>query len=91
MKACAICRDEYDDADVTPEGACLSCARKTAFASFAASCGLSRFPDPSGERYVYRTDGKFAGKKGECVDLMDDLWDALCRAKGRHDLILGKE
>jgi hypothetical protein len=76
--------------DITPSGSCWRCARAERFSAFAASCGLTRFPDPSGERYLYRLHGAIAGKKSEWVDFMDDLWNALVRAKGgADDLLLG--
>ena len=56
------------------------------FADFAKECGLTEFPDPDGERYVYRTDLSLYGKKIECTELIDELWNALARAKGRDDL-----
>jgi hypothetical protein len=88
---CHICGDQYDQADITPSGSCRWCARVERFSAFAASCGLTRFPDPSGERYLYRLNGDIAGKKSECLDFMDDLWNALVRAKGAAggDLVLG--
>lgn len=80
---------QFCDAYLTPEGVCESCADLAKFAAFAKTCGLTRFPDPSGERYVYRLDGRLAGKKSECPDFMEELWDALVRAKGGGgDLIL---
>ncbi len=61
------------------------------FADFARSCGLTRFPRPDGERYVYYLGGDCAGKKSEQSDFMDELWDALVRAKGGDkSLLLGR-
>ena len=63
------------------------------FAEFATECGLKNFPMPCGERYLYAVedyqDG-YACKKGEYVEFMDVLWNALARAKGRDDLTLGR-
>ena len=56
------------------------------FAAFAVEHGLERFPDPDGERYVYRTDLRCEGKKVECTDLIDELWNALVRSQGREEL-----
>lgn len=63
-------------------------AQKQAFSAFAAEVGLTRFPDPRGERYVYNIDGRCAGKKVEETDLMDELWNALVLTKGRRDLVI---
>lgn len=78
---CKSCGDKYD-APQSPDGVCERCRRKARFAAFAAACGLECYPDPAGERYLYDLDGGCAGKKGERVGFMDDLWDALVRAKG---------
>lgn len=67
-------------------GKCLDCERKQAFADFARKCGLDSYPDPTGERYMYDLDGRCCGKKIECVDSIDDLWNALARVMGRDDL-----
>ena len=56
------------------------------FANFAIEHGLDRFPVPDGERYIRRTDLSIAGKKVECTDLIDDLWNALVRSQGREEL-----
>ena len=56
------------------------------FSDFAKECGLELFPDPHGERYVYQLDLKCAGKKCECTELIDDLWNALARSNGREEL-----
>ena len=61
------------------------------FAAFAVEHGLMRFPDPDGERYVYRTDQSCDGKKVECTDLIDELWNALARSHGREDLCVPVE
>jgi hypothetical protein len=80
---CPLCREEYDE--LPQGGVCRWCEEKAAFSAFARSCGLTRFPDPSGERYVYDLNGRCEGKKGkkgENVRLIDELWNALVRAKG---------
>ena len=89
---CRVCRDEFDQLNgPTSSGACRSCARKKLFAAFAKACGLKRYPDPTGERYVYRTNGDLDGKKSECVDFMDELWNALVRAENANsDLLLNR-
>lgn len=79
MRKCPVCNGVYDDEDFTEAG---PCDEKQRFGAFAISCGLTRYPDPSGERYVYKTDGTLAGKKIECIDLIDELWNALVKAKG---------
>jgi hypothetical protein len=92
MKKCKTCGDRYEKADIAPDGVCRFCAEKKAFAAFAGSCGLTRYPDPSGERYVYGLDGTCDGKKSECVAFMDELWNALVRARGGDEgLLLKKE
>ncbi len=92
MKKCRICHNEYDARDILPGGLCIHCDRQRRFAAFARSCGLTRYPDPSGERYVYTVDGACAGKKSECIDFMDELWNALVEAKGKGgDLLIGEE
>ena len=63
--------------------------RDKQFALFAEENGLNKYPHPHGERYLFKTDGDCAGKKSENVEFIDDLWDALARAKGRNDLIIG--
>ncbi len=65
---------------------CVWCSQKRKFSDFAESCGLKRYPDPTGERYVYNLDGSCDGKKGECTDLIDELWNALAASKDRVDL-----
>lgn len=55
--------------------------RQKQFAELATAAGLSMYPDPTGERYLYKIDGRCAGKKGENTEFMDDLWDALARAE----------
>lgn len=69
--------------------------REQEFAEFAIECGLTRFPDPTGERYVYNVDCSFAGKGRPIlhlsyveIDLMDELWNALARAKDRPDMLI---
>jgi hypothetical protein len=91
VKKCHVCCGLFDDEKVTPEGACLRCDREMKFADFAESCGLYRYPHPGGERYVYQLNGDCDGKKGECVDFMDELWNALARIKGRDDMVIGEE
>ncbi len=63
-------------------GLCVSCVQKANFAAFAQACGLTCYPDPTGERYVYHLDGSCAGKKGECLHVINELWNALVAAKG---------
>lgn len=78
---CTQCEDTYPTAYM--EGTvCRFCKGKALFAEFAKSCGLELYPDPTGERYVYRLDGRCEGKKIECVELIDKLWNALVKAKG---------
>jgi len=91
MAECKTCSEEICEDEMATEKDCRWCVRKKAFASFASECGLERYPCPTGERYVYRLDGSCDGKKGECVDFMDDLWDALAKSKGREDLMAGEE
>lgn len=62
--------------------------REWEFAEFAKECGLTRFPDPSGDRYVYNLKCDIMGKKGEEIGLMDELWNALAKAKGRPDMLI---
>lgn len=81
MLTCKVCHDEYGDSGVT-DSVCCWCAHKSKFAEFAKSCGLKRFPDPTGERYVYLLNGQCAGKKSEEIDFIDELWAALVRATG---------
>lgn len=66
-------------------------ARRKAFEDFARSCGLTMYPDPGGERYLYGVDGAGSCKKSEYAGFMDELWNALVRAKGGENLLLGKE
>ena len=88
---CSTCGDDYPE-EYIEDGVCRFCLGKKRFAAFAKECGLAVYPDPTGERYVYHLDGDCAGKKSECVHLIDDLWNALVRAKGESaDLILGKD
>ena len=83
---CEQCEDDFED-DVMVGSCCRWCAAKRAFATFAGECGLSRFVDPTGERYVYSTVSlACSGKKSEEIDLMDELWNALATAKGRDDM-----
>lgn len=95
METCVQCKDEYPDAELNADGACEACAKHVSrakrFREFAAEMGLYAYPDPSGERYLYGSDGICAGKKSENIEFMDDLWDALARSKGREDLIIGEE
>lgn len=86
---CQTCFDEYPADYIGSDGICRHCARKATFSAFALACGLTRFPDPAGERYVYRLNGKLAGKKVEETDFIDELWDALVRtANGDCKLLL---
>lgn len=84
---CVRCGE--DAAGNIGQGTCADCTRHAAFAELAKSVGLDAYPDPSGERYVYDLDGTCAGKKCECEDFVDRLWDALARSRGRPDLQLG--
>ena len=88
MKACSVCHEQYEDGQISDSGACYRCNELERFAAFAKRCGLARFPDPSGERYVYRLDGRIDGKKSEHVDLIDELWNALVRARGGDEDLL---
>ncbi len=88
---CKVCRDTFEP-ELVDKGVCRWCREKTAFSKFAKTCGLTRYPAPSGERYVYKTNGDCDGKKGECTDLMDELWNALVRAKnGDESLIISSQ
>lgn len=95
MPDCVFCEERYPAKDLNGDGACSHCAkvvtRQKQFAELATAAGLSMYPDPTGERYLYKIDGRCAGKKGENTEFMDDLWDALARALGRDDLTIGKE
>lgn len=77
---CEKCGDQFESGQMCGS-MCRWCQENSRFAAFAASCGLTRYPDPSGERYVYRLDGSCDGKKGECTDFIDELWNALAEAK----------
>lgn len=56
------------------------------YAKIAKSCGLTMYPDPGGERYVFFMDGKVAGKKSECCDeMIEELWNAVIRLRERLD------
>lgn len=90
MVPCSRC---YEDVKkVNADGLCAGCedrvAREKAFATFANGCGLSRFPHVYGERYVYNVDFTLAGKKSECTDFIDELWNALVRAKSGDKTLL---
>lgn len=91
-KYCVRCEGEFEPSELNANGACAECAaivaRNAKFAEFAACHGLTRFPDPDGERYVYELDGTCAGKKGEEIDFMDEIWNALARSQGRQDLVI---
>ncbi len=93
MRHCVRCEEEF--ADLNADGACPDCAasvtRTRLFQEFARSFGLTLYPDPDGDRYVYHTDGKCAGKKGENVEFMDELWNALVRVAERSDLTVEEE
>ena len=85
MTRCKTCGE--DSKQMSGE-MCSHCHRKKEFADFAEECELTRFVDPTGERYVYCVDGSLAGKKVEETDFMDELWNALAKAKGRSDLVV---
>ena len=87
MIKCSACGDEFEP-DFVKGGKCGFCRRREDFAAFARQCGLKRYPDPSGERYVYRLDGKCAGKKSENINFIDELWNALVRSNGGDDGLL---
>lgn len=84
---CKVCTDQYPK-DVLVDGVCIFCRRKSQFADFARKCGLQAYPSPSGERYVYRLDGKLLGKKSEEIDFIDELWAALVRTNGASDELI---
>lgn len=84
---CIICREEYES-EVMIGDKCRWCKQKQDYGEFAASVGLTAFPDPTGERYVYGTDGTCRGKKSECPEMMSELWNALAMVKGRPDLVI---
>jgi hypothetical protein len=86
---CVKCGESCDAENMAGPETCRFCHEKGQFAAFAKECGLAMHPDPSGERYVYWLDGRCAGKKVERAGFMDDLWDALARARGRDDLVIG--
>jgi hypothetical protein len=77
---CSVCHEQ--EVEAGDKGICHWCAVKQQFAAFSKQCGLERYPDPTGERYIFRLDGRIDGKKSECIGFMDDLWNALVRAKG---------
>ena len=87
MAKCKVCRDGYDDEDVK-DGTCRWCEQKGRFASFAQKMGLKMFPDPTGERYVYNVDLSCAGKKSECDEMIDLLWNALAKSQGMDDVLI---
>lgn len=82
---CAKCEEEYK-ADQMVGDVCCWCERQQVFAAFAKECGLDKYPDPTGERYVYDLDGSCAGKKVEVIEFMDELWNALAAKCGRGDV-----
>lgn len=86
MTRCKTCGEDYEQNQIIVGEICIYCHRQKEFANFAKECELTRFVDPRGERYVYRVDGSCAGKKVEETDFMDELWNALVKAKGRSDL-----
>lgn len=82
---CDNCHDVFDEGQMVGK-VCRWCERKLVFADFAKSMGLTRYVDPTGERYVYSLDGSCDGKKVECIDFMDELWNAMARFVGRDEL-----
>lgn len=85
-KECEKC-----DRTLADDGTCPNCIRVKKFRAFAMSNGLTRYPDPSGERYVCGLDGSVR-KKSESAGFMDELWDVLVKAKGGDKtLFLGDE
>lgn len=89
---CQQCNNQDVDAEDMEGDSCRLCSSAQRFAKFADECGLSRFVDPTGERYVYDTKTlRCSGKKSEETDLMDELWNALATAKGRDDVKLSGE
>lgn len=92
LQQCVKCGDKYS-LDVMKDSKCWHCRTEERFTAFARECGLECYPDPSGERYVYHLGGDCAGKKSECVHLIDDLWNALVRAKGKEGdgLMIGED
>ncbi len=84
---CKTCRDDFEPSQMTGD-VCRWCADKKRFADFAKKCKLKRFPDPTGERYVYNVNGTLAGKKVEETDFIDELWNALARSCAREDLVV---
>jgi hypothetical protein len=87
MARCSKCGDDYEPDQMRCE-TCRWCADKTRFAEFARECGLDRFVDPRGERYVYNLDGSCSGKNVEEIDFMGELWNALAKAKSRPDVVV---
>lgn len=70
----------------------LYCKRVKEFRVFAKSEGLLFFPQPGGERYLEPvSDDHYGMKKSERVKTIDELWDALVKAKGRPDLTVKGE
>lgn len=52
------------------------------FAAFAQKCGLNYYPDPDGGRYLYALADGTSCKKSEYAEFIDELWNALVRARG---------
>jgi len=84
---CTKCKDDFEKGQMIGN-VCRWCEGKKKFAAFAKECGLGRYPDPRGERYVYHVDGKPGGKKAEETDFIDELWNALAKKAGRKDLLI---
>ncbi len=88
MNECQECGDsiEKDDGEL-----CDRChkdkKREEGFKAFAIEEGLSHYPRPDGERYLYGVSGSMC-KKGEYTGFIDELWDVLVSARGRKDLRL---
>lgn len=81
-KLCPDCSEEMRD------GECLWCNQKRRFSEFALQHGLSHYPDPAGERYLYSSAGDGCCKKSEFPKFVDLLWNAMVMAAGGGDDLL---